>query len=164
MSRRAKRGHSPSKRALTQSVAMSDSTDRSGVLVGPRWTCVPDWRDVMVQATGLAVGSLILLTMMVRPGCAAEQQFFCKGQVVQEMANPAVRPKPIDLNVTLGDKNKLSITTGDGKMLAPRITSNNKIQLKFATKKFVGEYFHYTGDLFLIYNSGPLARLNCSRT
>jgi hypothetical protein len=49
-------------------------------------------------------------------------------------------------------------------MLAPRITSNNAIQLKFATKEFVGEYFHYTGDLFLIYNSGPLARLNCPRT
>lgn len=116
----------------------------------------------MVQATRLAVGSLILLTMMVRPGGAAEQQFSCKGQVFQQMT--AVQPKPIDLNVTLGEKNKLSMTTGDGKMLAPRITSNNNIQLKFATKEFVGEYFHYTGDLFLIYNSGSLARLNCSRT
>jgi hypothetical protein len=127
-------------------------------------TCLPDGRDVMVQATGLAVSSLILLTMMAKPGGAAEQQFSCKGQVVQELPNPAVQPKPIDLNVTLGDKNKLSMTTGDGKMLTPRITSNNKIQLKFVTKEFVGEYFHYMGDLFLIYNSGPLARLNCSPT
>jgi hypothetical protein len=118
----------------------------------------------MVRATGLAAGSLILLTMMVKPGGAAEQQFSCQGQVVQEMANPAAQPKPINLNVTLGDKNKLSMTTGDGKVLAPRITSNNKIQLKFLTKEFVGEYFHYTGDLFLIYNSGPLARLTCART
>ena len=38
----------------------------------------------MVQATRLAVGSLILLTMTVRPGGAAEQQFSCKGQVVRE--------------------------------------------------------------------------------
>lgn len=118
----------------------------------------------MVQATGLAAGSLILLITMVKTGDAAEQQFSCKGQVIQEMTNPAVQPKPIDLNVTLGEKNKLSMTTGDGKMLAPRITSNNKIQLKFATKEFVGEYFHYTGDLFLIYKSGSLARLTCSRT
>ena len=118
----------------------------------------------MIQAIRLTVGSLILLTTMVRPGGAAEQQFACKGQVVQEMNNPAVQQKPIDLNVTLGDKNKLSITSGDGKILAPRITSNNKVQLKFATKEFVGEYFHYTGDLFLIYNSGPLARLSCSRS
>jgi hypothetical protein len=117
----------------------------------------------MVQATGLAVSSLILLTMMVKPAGAAEQQFSCKGQVVQEMTDPAVQSKPIDLNVTLGDNDKLSMTIGDGKMLTPRITSNNKIQLKFVTKEFVGEYFHYTGDLFLIYNSGPLARLYCSR-
>ena len=51
--------------------------------------------------------------------------------------------------------------TGD-KTLASRVTSNNKIQLKFATKDFVGEFFHYTGDLFLIYRSGKLARLTCS--
>ena len=118
----------------------------------------------MLSATRLAVGSLMLLTIMVKSGGAAEQQFSCKGQVVQEMSNPAVQPKPIDLNLTLDDKNKLSMKTGDGKTLAPRVTSNNKIQLKFATKEFVGEYFHYTGDLFLIYNSGQLARLNCSRT
>ncbi len=116
----------------------------------------------MMQVTGLGAGSLILLTMMVEPGAAAEQRFSCKGQVVQEMTNPAVQPKPIDLNVTLNQKSKLSMTLADGKMLAPRMTSNNKIQLKFTTKEFVGEYFHYTGDLFLIYKSGQLARLSCS--
>lgn len=47
---------------------------------------------------------------------------------------------------------------------SPRITSNNKLQLKFATKEFVGEYFHYTGDLFLIYPNGQLARLSCTRS
>jgi hypothetical protein len=114
----------------------------------------------MMRATGLVCG-LILLTAIVGPARAAEQKFSCKGQIVQEMTTPAVQPTPIDLNATLND-NKLSITTGDGKTLAPRITSNNKIQLKFATREFVGEYFHYTGDLFLIYKSGPLARLTCS--
>lgn len=118
----------------------------------------------MVQATRLAVCGLMLLTMTVRPGAAAERQFSCKGQVIHEVTNPAVEGEPIDLNVTLGDKNKvLSMKTGEGKAFAPRITSNNKIQLKFATKDFVGEYFHYTGDLFLIYPEGKLARLNCSR-
>jgi hypothetical protein len=118
----------------------------------------------MTQATVLALGSLILLTIMVGASSAAEQPLSCKGQVIHEGANPADQPKPIDLKVTLGDKNKLSIDAGDGKLLAPRITSNNKIQLKFSTKEFVGEYFHYTGDLFLIYPSGELARLSCSRT
>jgi hypothetical protein len=102
--------------------------------------------------------------MISGPAFAAEQQFSCKGQVVQGMANPAVSPKPIDLNVSLNDKRKMSIKTGDDNTLNPRITANNKVQLKFATKDFVGEYFHYTGDLFLIYNSGQLARLSCSRS
>ena len=57
---------------------------------------------------------------------------------------------------------KLSIKAEDGQVVVPRITSNNKIQLRFATKDYVGEYFHYTGDLMLIYSSGLLARLNCS--
>jgi hypothetical protein len=116
----------------------------------------------MVRVSGLNIGGLFLLTAMSGPAIAVEQQFSCKGQVVQGLANPAVPPKPIDLNVSLGDKRKMSIKAGDDKTLNPRITANNKIQLKFATKEFVGEYFHYTGDLFLIYNSGQLARLSCS--
>ena len=117
----------------------------------------------MGQILRLVLGSLILLTITGEPGRAADQQFSCKGDVVQGETNPNPldQPKPIDLNVTLGDENKLSIKTGDGKLLTPRITSDNKIQLKFETKDFVGEYFHYTGDLFLMYHSGPLARLTC---
>ena len=116
----------------------------------------------MVRATGMAAGGLVLLTLLVEPAGAAEKQFSCKGQVVQGEIDPAAPQKTIDLTVTLGDNNKLSMKTGDGKMLAPRITSNNKVQLKFATKEFVGEYFHYTGELFLIYPSRELARLNCT--
>jgi hypothetical protein len=120
--------------------------------------------DIMGQAIALAAGSLIMLAAMTTPGRAAEQQFACKGQVVQGETTAAGEPKSIDLNLTLGDKDKLSIKTGDGKMLSPHITSNNKLQLKFSTKEFVGEYFHYTGDLFLIYPSWQLARLSCSRS
>lgn len=50
----------------------------------------------MVQATRLAVRSLILLTITVKRGGAAERQFSCKGQVIQGDANSAVRSKPID--------------------------------------------------------------------
>ena len=120
--------------------------------------------DVIRQAIGLAAGSAIVLAAMTTPGRAAEQQFACKGQVVQGETTQAVEPKPIELNLTLGSKNKLSMKIGDGKTLSPRITSNNKIQLRFAGKEFVGEYFHYTGDLFLIYPAGQLARMSCSRS
>ena len=92
----------------------------------------------MVRATGMAAGGLILLTVLAEPGGAAEQQFSCKGSVVRG-ETPATPQKTLDLNWALSDKNKLSMKTGDGKMLGPSITSNNKIQLKFATKEFVGE-------------------------
>jgi hypothetical protein len=121
----------------------------------------------MGQVHRLVLGSLILLTITVGPGRAADQQFSCKGDIVQGETNPNPldQPKPIDLNVTLGDDNKLSLKTGDGKLLTPRITSDNKLQLRFETDEFVGEYFHYTGQLFLMYrNSGLLARLTCSRS
>ena len=98
----------------------------------------------MRQAIALAVGSMIVLAIMSTPGRAAEQQFACKGQVVQGEPTQAVEPKPIDLNLTLADKNKLSMKTGDRKALSPSTTSNNKIQLKFTTKEFVGEYFRRT--------------------
>ncbi len=39
--------------------------------------------------------------------------------------------------------------------------ANNSLQLKFATSKFVGEYFYFTGDLFLITTDGHLIRLVC---
>src|SRR5215813_3867459 len=35
--------------------------------------------------------------------------------------------------------------------------------LKFRTKDFEGEYFHYTGDLFFIYKSGHLMKLMCQK-
>jgi len=120
----------------------------------------------MGQILRLVLGSLILLTITGEPGRAADQQFSCKGDVVQGETNPNPldQPKPVDLNVTLGDENKLSIKTGDGKLLSPRITSDNKLQLRFETDEFVGEYFHYTGQLFLIYHSGQLVRLTCSQS
>jgi len=37
----------------------------------------------MVQANQLVLG-LVLLTMMVGPGGTAEQQFSCKGQLIDE--------------------------------------------------------------------------------
>ena len=59
-------------------------------------------------------------------------------------------PSPIDLSVSLGSNRKMSLKIGDGKPLAANVTSNNKLQLKFKNSQFVGEYFHYSGDLFLI--------------
>ena len=119
----------------------------------------------MIQTTRLAVGSFTFLMTLVGVCDAAEQQFSCKGQVIQEMPKPSGQPpSPIDLNVGVGDNRKISLKIGDGKPLTAKVTSNNKLQLRFKSSQFLGEYFYYSGDLFLIYNSGQLARLNCTRS
>jgi hypothetical protein len=118
----------------------------------------------MNQATRLAVGSSIFFMTLVGVCSGAEQQFSCKGQLIQGMPKLNQPPSPIDLNVSLGSNRKMSLKIGEGKPLVVNVTSNNKLQLKFKTSQFVGEYFHYSGDLFLIYNSGQLARLTCVRS
>ena len=50
-----------------------------------------------------------------------------------------------------------------GEKVNADVTSDNQIQLKFRTKQYVGEFFYYTDDLFLIHKDGHLARLTCSR-
>ena len=112
----------------------------------------------MIKATAFAAGGFLLVTL-VGTSVAAEQQFSCKGQIIEPSGEPKTS---VNINLSLSGSGKMSLKTSDDKMLASRIISNNKIQLKFTTSEFVGEFFHYTGDLFLIYKSGQLGRLNCS--
>ena len=77
------------------------------------------------------------------------------------MFEPAATSQTTEtVKLTLGRAQKVTLDLGEGAISA-RVLSNNKIQLKFRTKDFEGEYFHYTGDLFFIYKSGHLMRLTC---
>jgi hypothetical protein len=104
----------------------------------------------------LTAASLIVLQLACWPAAAA-QQYSCRGQMIGPNAQSQT---PLALDLNLGPP--LALKMGDGTSLATTIVSNNKIQLKFRTKAFVGEFFHYTGDLILIYKSGHLGRLTCS--
>ena len=84
----------------------------------------------------------------------------CTGTMIEPSAIPQ-SPKTVNLN--LGPAHKVTLDLDQGPMNA-RVLSDNKIQLKFRTKDFNGEYFHYTGDLFFIYKSGHLMRLICQNT
>ena len=86
-------------------------------------------------------------------------QLGCDGQLI-EPTTKASSPKALQLTIGSG---KVGVDFGSGN-IAAKVESNNNIQLKFKTDEFVGEYFHYTGDLFLIYKSGHLARLTCKRS
>ena len=90
--------------------------------------------------------------------CAEDaRQLTCEGT----MFEPAATSQTTEtVKLTLGRAQKATLDLGEGAISA-RVLSNNKIQLKFRTKNFEGEYFHYTGDLFFIYKSGHLMRLTC---
>lgn len=119
----------------------------------------PDEGIAMMKASALTASSFFLLTMFSGAVVAAEQQFSCKGQMIEPSGEPKA---PANLKLTLGDHGKATIEMGGNEKLNARVISDNKIQTKYQTKEFVGEFFHYTGDLFLIYKSGKLARLSCS--
>ena len=87
---------------------------------------------------------------------AQTAQVSCSGSLIEPTSMvPAV------MSVRLGFAPR-AVTVDDGKgAVTAKVVSNNKLQLKFQTKQYVGEYFHYTGDLFFIYPSGHLARLTC---
>jgi hypothetical protein len=62
---------------------------------------------------------------------------------------PFPTPETFSLKID-GKKPVLIGGPGSEKPVKARIIANNAIQLKFATGKFTGEYFNFTGDLFLM--------------
>ena len=109
----------------------------------------------MHRATALAA---IIWAMTITSAPAEEaQELICTGAMIE----PAGKSQASQtLKMGLGPKVTLNLGKGT---VQTRTLSNNKIQLKFRTKDFEGEYFHYTGDLFLIYKSGHLARMTCQK-
>src|SRR6516165_3643101 len=87
------------------------------------------------------------------------RQLTCSGMMIEPSA---MSQSPETVILTLGPAQKVTLTLGKGVWNARKV-SDNKIQLKFRTKDFEGEYFHYTGDLFFIYKSGHLMKLTCQK-
>jgi hypothetical protein len=106
------------------------------------------------------VGIVVAAMMDAAQAAEASRQFSCSGNMF-EPTGIASSTKTVRL--VLSPKNKISLDLGQGERNA-RPMSDNGVQLKFGTREFVGEFFHYTNDLFLIYKSGNLARLTCTAT
>jgi hypothetical protein len=50
---------------------------------------------------------------------------------------------------------------GSDRPVKARIVSSNPIQLRFSAGGLIGEYFNFTGDLFIIHKDGRFTRLVC---
>jgi hypothetical protein len=108
----------------------------------------------------VTIAALMMVSTISAASAAGEQnKFSCTGTMIEPTS---LAPSPKSVQLTLTPANTVKINFGQGDSNA-RVLSDNKIQLKFQTKEFVGEFFHYTGDLFLIYKSGHLARLTCNQ-
>jgi hypothetical protein len=60
-----------------------------------------------------------------------------------------------------GKKPPMISLPGSDELTTAKIVSSNPIQLKFSAGGLIGEYFNFTGDLFLIHKDGRLTRLVC---
>ena len=116
--------------------------------------------DMKPITNRLKLTSALLATSMAFAAHAqTTKQLACNGQLI---GGPKPQsPLQIAAQLEVSTAN-VDLDLGSGK-LATQIVSNNNIQLQFSTKEFTGEYFHLTGDLFLIYKSGQLARLRCKQ-
>lgn len=103
----------------------------------------------------VTIAALAMLTISAAFAAEEQTKFSCGGEMIEPISQ-APAPKSVQLTLISAKK----VTVGDTNA---RVLSDNKIQLKFQAKEFVGEFFHYTNDLFLIYKSGHLARLTCNQ-
>jgi hypothetical protein len=87
------------------------------------------------------------------------RQLTCSGTMIE----PTSMSQPFETVIlALGPAQKVTLDLGQGVVNARKV-SGNKVQLRFRTKDFEGEYFHYTGDPFFIYKSGHLMKLTCQK-
>ena len=105
------------------------------------------------------MASLIIAFFSIPAFAEDARQLTCSGTMIEPSA---MFPSPETVVLTLGPAQKVTLDLGNG-VVDARGVSDNKVQLKFRTKDFQGEYFHYTGDLFLHLQSGHLMKLTCQK-
>ena len=112
------------------------------------------------KATGLRlVSAAFAVIMAFGAGAQTSKPMTCDGRLIGGPKAQAPTPMTAQLTVNSG---KVDVDLGSGN-IANQTVSNNNIKLQFNATEFTGEYFHLTGDLFLVYKSGQLARLRCKK-
>ncbi|HEX3502663.1 MAG TPA: hypothetical protein VHU22_04645 [Xanthobacteraceae bacterium] len=117
-------------------------------------------RRAMIVSAVLTLVLAIVSAKALAAGNAQAKttQFSCTGVKI-EPAGLAQAPMTAKFNLVSEDKIALNLGERD---IKGTVTSDNQIALRFQTRDFAGEFFHYTNDLFLLYRSGHLAKLACT--
>jgi hypothetical protein len=111
---------------------------------------------MMTRLLAIAFAAVLAYSAAAENAAAETRQLSCSGAKIEPAAL-----SPMAVKLTFLSPLKMALNVGNSDING-RIINDNQIMLRFRTKDFAGELFHYTNDLFLIYHSGHLAKLTCT--
>ena len=86
------------------------------------------------------------------------RQLVCRGELLDVVANTR---SPVEAaQLTLNSRREMVINLGQG-AIDLQIIRHNKLSLEFKAKDLTGQFFPNTNRIYLIFNSGRIARLTC---
>ncbi len=104
-----------------------------------------------------AIATLAGSYAMAQP---SDLDLVCEGNQFARLGDPS--PTPVTAALKKEGKKPVEITLpGADKPINAAIIANNPIQLKFSAAGLTGEYFNFSGDLFLIHKDGRFTKLAC---
>ena len=105
----------------------------------------------------MALGPVAVTCVLAQP---IDLDLACDGNQFAKLGDPS--PTPVTASLRNDGKKTVAITLpGADKPISAAIISSNPIQLKFSAAGLTGEYFNFSGDLFLIHKDGRFTKLAC---
>ncbi|SFK62685.1 hypothetical protein [Methylocapsa palsarum] len=108
---------------------------------------------------GLAAG-LAFAPLATSGAIAANLNLVCSGNSYAKEGDPFPTVETVTFKKEDGKPLAIGLP-GSDKPAKAKIVSNNAYQLKFSADRLTGEYFNFSGDLFLIHKDGRFTRLVC---
>jgi hypothetical protein len=117
-------------------------------------------RSMASFISGKAAAALFVLALGIQPAAAQEAlSLTCSGKRLGPQGAFATETT---VNVQIAQNKPVTLSfVGQSNPIQANVTSNNAVQLQFTGPDFAGEYFYFSGDLFLIHKVGELTPLRC---
>jgi hypothetical protein len=115
------------------------------------------------STTSAVTGVLLAFAVVAAPGAMAEPaalDLSCSGNSYGKTGDPFPTAETVAFTWD-GRKLVMLDLPGADKPTKASVVSSNPIQLKFSAGGVTGEYFNFSGDLFLIHKDGRFTRLVC---
>jgi hypothetical protein len=91
---------------------------------------------------------------------SSDLDLVCSGNSYSKLGDPYPTPETVSFKRE-GKKPVMIGLPGSDKPTKASIVSSNPYQLKFSAADLTGEYFNFSGDLFLIHKDGRFTKLIC---